>query len=62
MKEYVGIHREYRIPDNFKKVVFGFKSDTDLCFCGIAFYDKQGKELLSLGDIQNPVETILDDD
>jgi len=43
-------------------VVFGFKSDTDLCFCGIAFYDKQGKELLALGSIRNPVETILDDD
>jgi hypothetical protein len=33
-----------------------------LSFYGIAFYDKQGNKLLSLGSIYNPVETILDDD
>jgi hypothetical protein len=52
--------KEYKIHDNFKKVVVG--SDTYSCFCGIAFYNKQGKELLSIGKIRNPVETILDDD
>ena len=53
---------QHRVPDIFKKVIVGFLSDTDPCFCGLAFYDKQGKQLLSLGKIKNPVETILDDD
>jgi len=44
-------------------VVVGFSSDdTDTRFKGIAFYDKQGTQLLSLGSIKNKVETILDDD
>ena len=41
-------------------MIVGFKSDTK--FKGIAFYDKQGTQLLSLGSIKNKVETILDDD
>jgi len=53
---------DYKIPDNFKRVVVGFYSDTDTRFKGIAFYDKQGTQLLSLGSIKNKVETILDDD
>ena len=53
---------DYKIPENFQKVVVGFYSNTDTSFYGIAFYDKQGKELLARGDISNPVETILDDD
>ena len=43
-------------------MVVGFGSHTGTKFNGIAFYDKQGKELLSLGKIINPVETILYDD
>jgi hypothetical protein len=43
-------------------VVVGFGSDTDPFFCGISFYDKQGTKLLSVGTIQNPLETILEDD
>ncbi len=35
---------DYRIPVNFKKVVVGF-NPIDL-FCGIAFYDKNGNEVL----------------
>ncbi len=30
--------------------------------CGIAFYDKQGTQLLIKGKIENPVETIFDED
>jgi len=53
---------DYKIPDNFKRVVVGFSSDADTKFKGIAFYDKWGTKLLSLGSIKNKVETILDDD
>ena len=56
------VFADYKIPDNFKRVVVGLNSKTDTRFYGIAFYDKQGKELLSLGNFKNPVETILDDD
>ena len=63
MNERAGlVFADYKIPENFKKVVVGFLSDTDPSFYGIAFYDKQGKELLSLGTIRNPVGTIIDDD
>jgi len=56
-------YTDHRIPDNFKRVVVNFISDSDTRFCGITFYDKQGKELLSLGYIKhNPVETIVEDD
>ncbi len=51
-----------QMPDNLKRVVVCFYSDDHPCFQGIAFYDKQGTELLSVGQIENPVETILDDD
>jgi len=44
-------------------VVVGFNSNnTDTRLSAIAFYDKQGTVLLSLGMIRNPVETIIDDD
>ena len=65
-KTYLSEHnysfKQHLVPDIFKKVIVGFSSNTDTRFDGIAFYDKQGKELLSLGAIKNPVETILDDD
>ena len=57
-----GNYKEHRVPDNFKKVVVGFLTISCTTFRGIAFYDEQGTTLLSLGAIQNPVETILDDD
>ena len=53
---------DYKIPNNFKRVVVSFYSDTDTRFYGIEFYDKQETKLLSVGTIINPVETILDDD
>ena len=66
MKEYASTffntYKEYKIPENFKRVIVGFHSDRHPCFNGIAFYDKQGSKLLSLGTIGNPVEIILDDD
>jgi len=44
-------------------VVVGFISNnTDTKLSGIAFYDKQGAKLLSIGNFYNQVETILDDD
>ena len=53
LKEYASTffntYKEYKIPDNFKRVVVGFSSYRHPCFCGIAFYDKQGTKLLSLG-------------
>ncbi len=63
MKEFNGLlYRDYKIPDNFKRVVVGFDSFTYPCFLGIEFSDKQGTKLLSKGTIMNPIETILDDD
>ncbi len=53
---------DYKLPENFKRVVVGFKSATDTRFNGIEFYDKQGNKLLSVGTILNQVDTILDDD
>jgi len=44
-------------------VVVGFISNnTDTRLNGIAFYDKHGAKLLSIGSFYNQVETILDDD
>ena len=58
----ITIVKEFKIPDNFKKVVVGFITDTGTRFCGIAFYDRQGNQLLTLGYLDHPVETILDKD
>lgn len=54
--------RDYKIPDDFKRVVVGFLTDSNPCFSGLEFYDSQGVQLLSVGSIKNKVETILDDD
>ena len=63
MDEHPGdVFTDYKIPGNFKKVVVGFFTHGFTRFNGITFYDEQGTTLLSLGAIQNPVETILDDD
>ncbi len=53
---------EYKIPNNFKRVVANFISDSDTRFIGIEFSDKHGNKLLSVGTIRNSVETFLDDD
>ncbi len=53
---------DYKMPENLKRVVVGFNSDTDTRFCGFEFYDRQGIKLLSVGRIRYQVETILDDD
>ena len=65
MKEFRNFnYRDHRIPDNCKRVVVYFESDSDTRFCGIVFYDKQGKEMLSLGYYieDHTVETILEED
>jgi hypothetical protein len=43
--------KEHEILVNFKRVVVGFSSGTDTIFRGIAFYDNQGTQLLSVGNI-----------
>ncbi len=40
---------DYKLPENFYRVVVGFDYDTEPKFNGIAFYDKQGNNLLSVG-------------
>ena len=57
-----GSYKDYKIPENFKKVVVSFVSDTDTRLNGIEFLDRNGTKLLSVGTIKNPVETILDYD
>jgi hypothetical protein len=51
-----------QIPEKFKRVVVGIYSDLNPSFVGVEFYDSQGRALLSFGMMDNPVETILDDD
>ena len=42
LKEFSESYTEYKMPDNFQRVVVGFPSDTDTRVEGIAFYDKWG--------------------